>query len=60
MVANMRIIGAAAGSIIAIIITAHMTTSAPISTQLQARKVMTMPGMDGMSAIALPAIAEAR
>src|SRR5207249_3676188 len=54
MVENMRIIGAAVGVIIAIIITPHMTTSAPTSTQLQACTAgMAMPGIVGMSCIAL-------
>ena len=59
----MRIIGAAAGVIMAIIITPHMTTSAPTSTQVQrcnAGMAMVMPGIVGMSSIAMSDIAEAR
>jgi len=59
----MRIIGAAVGVIMAIIITPHMTTSTPTSTQLQActaGMAMAMPGIVGMSSIAMSDIAEAR
>ena len=59
----MRIIGAAAGVIMATIITAHMMTSAPTSTQLQAciaGMAMAIPGIVGMSGIAMSDIAEAR
>ena len=57
----MRIIGAAAGVIMAIIITPHMTKSTPTSTQLQVCDAgMAMPGIISMSGIAMSDIAEAR
>ena len=63
MVENMRIIGAAAGVIMAIIITPHMTKSTPTSTQLQAYiegMAIAMPGIVGMSGMAMSDIAEVR
>ncbi len=59
MLANRRIIGAAAGVIMATIITAHMTTSAPTSTQLQACVAgMAMPGIGCISGTTTADIAE--
>jgi hypothetical protein len=63
MVENMRTIGAAAGVIMAIIITVHITTSTPTSTQLQAciaGMAIAMPGIVGMSGMAMSDIAEVR
>lgn len=61
MAEKARIIGAAAGVIMAIIITLHMTTSAPPSTQLHTCDPgIAMSGIAGMSTAAMSDIAEAR
>jgi hypothetical protein len=63
MVANMSIIGAADGVIIATIITAHMTMSVLTSTQLQAciaGVAIAIPGIVGALGIAMSDIPDVR
>jgi hypothetical protein len=59
--ANVRIIGVAAGVIMAIIITAHMTPRAPTSTRLHSYMAgIAMPGIPGISATAVADISRER